>query len=42
MSLCLSSGEYPEAVTRGVFCKKRCFEKLREIHKKTPVPESLL
>ena len=24
-----------------VFCKKRCSEKFRKIHKKTPVPESL-
>ena len=33
--------ESPEAVTRGVLQKKKCSEKFRKIHRKTPVLESL-
>ena len=45
MSLCLSSGEYPEAATRGAFCKKSVFRNFKiqnsqEI-KIPAVPESL-
>ena len=36
-----SDQDEPQKQPPEVFCKKRCFQKFRKTHCKTPVPESL-